>query len=120
MSSLRMLSVALIGFGAFAAGASAADTTAASGVDAKQAIADAVSGDWRSDTDKSRDAARHPRASLEFWGLQPGMTILEVQPGGGYWTEILAPFAHRTGGKYYATAADLDNPETSEDRKSVV
>ena len=42
------------------------------------------------------------------------MTILEVQPGGGWWTEILAPYAHATGGKYYATAADLDNPEISE------
>ena len=36
------------------------------------------------------------------------MTILEVQPGGGWWTDILAPYAHATGGKYYATAADLE------------
>ena len=39
------------------------------------------------------------------------MTILEVQPGGGWWTEILAPYAHATNGKYFATAADLNNPE---------
>lgn len=115
MSSLRALSVAIVGFGAYAAGAwAASEATASPASEAKQAIAEVVNGDWRSAADKSRDAARHPRESLEFWGLQPGMTILEVQPGGGYWTDILAPFAHRTSGKYYATAADLDNPETSE------
>lgn len=47
-------------------------------------------------------------------GLQPGMTVLEVQPGGGWWTEILAPYARATGGKYYATAADLDDPDLSQ------
>lgn len=73
-----------------------------------------VNAETRSAEDKSRDQYRHPTQALEFWGLQPGMTILEVQPGGGWWTEILAPYARATGGKYYATAADLDNPELSE------
>lgn len=77
-------------------------------------IAAAVTSETRSAEDRARDQYRHPQAALEFWGLQPGMTILEVQPGGGWWTEILAPYAHATGGKYYATAADLDNPELSE------
>lgn len=77
-------------------------------------IAAAVNSDTRSAEDKARDKYRHPEAALEFWGLQPGMTILEVQPGGGWWTDILAPYAHATGGKYYATAADLDNPDLSE------
>ena len=77
-------------------------------------IVAAVNADTRSAADKARDQYRHPAQALEFWGLQPGMTILEVQPGGGWWTEILAPYAHATGGKYYATAADLDNPELSE------
>ncbi len=73
-----------------------------------------VAGDWRSETDKSRDQYRHPVEALTFWGLAPGMTILEVQPGGGWWTEILAPYAKRTGGKLYVTAADLANPALSE------
>lgn len=82
-------------------------------------IAASVAGAWRSADDKSRDEYRHPEEALKFWGLEPGMTILELQPGGGYWTEILAPFAHSTGGKYYATGADLGNPEISEEaRKS--
>ncbi len=74
-------------------------------------IAAAIDGAWRTAEDKSRDSARHPLATLEFWGLAPGMNILEVQPGGGWWTEILAPFAHANGGTFNATAADLGNPE---------
>ena len=80
----------------------------------RRPLAAAVNSDSRSAEDKSRDQYRHPQEALAFWGLQPGMTILEVQPGAGWWTEILAPYAHATGGKYYATAADLDNPELSE------
>jgi predicted methyltransferase len=81
---------------------------------AEDALTVSVNSESRSADDKARDQYRHPQEALAFWGLQPGMTILEVQPGGGWWTEILAPYAHATGGKYYATAADLDNPELSE------
>jgi predicted methyltransferase len=79
-----------------------------------QAIEKAVAGDWRSADAKSRDEFRHPTGALAFWGLKPGMTILELQPGGGWWTEILAPYARLNKGEFYATAADLANPETSE------
>ncbi len=43
--------------------------------------------------------------------------MIELSPGGGYWTEILAPYAKATGGTYVATAADLDNPKLSEAAK---
>jgi len=78
------------------------------------ALAAAVAGDWRSPQDKARDQYRHPVEALAFWGIKPGMTVLEVQPGGGWWTEILAPYIKSTGGRYYLTAADLANPELSE------
>ena len=78
-------------------------------------LVEVVDGDWRSADDKARDRYRHPVESLTFWGLKPGMTILEIQPGSGaWWTQILAPYAARTGGQYYATAADLANPKTSD------
>ena len=73
-----------------------------------------VQGEWRSAADKARDQYRHPVEALTFWGLKPGMTMLEIQPGGGWWTNILAPYAERTGGKLYVTGADLANPELSE------
>jgi predicted methyltransferase len=82
-----------------------------------QAIESAVSGSWRSADAKERDSQRHPVEALEFWGLKPGMTILEVQPGGGWWTEILAPYARANQGNFYATAADLADPKLSEGAK---
>lgn len=81
------------------------------------AIQAAVNGSWRSDDNKARDADRHPAESLAFWGLKPGMTILEVQPGGGWWTEILAPYAKATKGEFHATAADLEDPDLPENAR---
>lgn len=77
------------------------------------ALNSAVGGAWRTPDLVARDAYRKPEAVLAFWGLKPGATILEISPGGGYWTEILAPYARQTGGRYLATAADLGNPELS-------
>jgi predicted methyltransferase len=76
----------------------------------QDALTASVNGEWRSEQDRARDAFRHPEESLRFWGLAPGMTILEMDPGGGWWTEILAPFAHATGGQYHAAGADPDFP----------
>jgi predicted methyltransferase len=82
-----------------------------------QAIESAVSGSWRSADAKERDSQRHPAEALAFWGLKPGMAILEVQPGGGWWTEILAPYARANKGEFYATASDIADPELSEGAK---
>jgi predicted methyltransferase len=84
---------------------------------AKASLESVLAGDWRNADAKSRDAERHPAEALKFWGLKPGMKILEVQPGGGWWTDILAPYAAATGGEFYATAADLDNPDLSANAK---
>jgi predicted methyltransferase len=85
-----------------------ATRTAAAKPDA--ALAAVLAGPQRNAEQKERDGERRPAASLAFWGLKPGASILEVQPGGGWWTQILAPYAARTGGRYTATAADLTNP----------
>jgi predicted methyltransferase len=60
----------------------------------------AVAGPQRSPKNVARDAWRHPLETLTFWGLAPGMTVVEVEPSGGYWTEILAPYLKATGGHY--------------------
>jgi predicted methyltransferase len=57
----------------------------------------AVDGSWRSAANKARDRYRHPVQTLEFFGLQPGMTVIELDPGGGWYTEILAPVLHDRG-----------------------
>jgi len=99
----------------FVAGAaSLAVAGAAVAAEADTVLAEVVAGDWRAPEDRVRDDARHPVGALTFWGLAPGMTILEVQPGGGWWTDILAPYAKRTGGRYFATGPDLEDPELSD------
>jgi len=79
-----------------------------------EALAKAVAGEGRSAANRERDAARHPAESLAFWGLKPGMAVLEVQPGGGWWSEILGPYAKATGGRFAVTGPDLEDPELSD------
>jgi predicted methyltransferase len=79
-----------------------------------KALKAAIAGPQRGAENVARDGARHPYQSLVFWGLKPKQTVIEVMPGSGYWTEILAPYAKATGGKYIAGVADLENPKISE------
>jgi predicted methyltransferase len=95
----------------------AAGSFAAADKTSLQTIEKAAAGEWRSADAKARDAERHPVDALAFWGLKPKAVILEVQPGGGWWTEILAPYARLNKGEFYATASDLDDPQLSEGAK---
>jgi len=61
----------------------------------------AIEGAWRAG-DRARDEWRHPLETLRFFGLQPNMRVVEFWPGGGWYTEILAPYLARGGGKLYA------------------
>lgn len=45
----------------------------------------------------ARDAARHPYETLTFFGIKPNMTVVELSPGGGWYTEILAPYLRDNG-----------------------
>lgn len=82
----------------------------AQGSYADGALATAVRSNQRSPQNVARDQYRHPRESLSFWGLRPGLTILEIWPNGGYWTEILAPYAKATNGKYIAALPSATRP----------
>lgn len=106
------VAAALSALGACASAPAQSSAVAAPREDA--ALSEVVAGAWRSPENAARDVFRKPADVLAFWGLKPGMTVLELQPGGGYWTEILAPYAAKTGGAYIATAADLGNPELSQ------
>jgi predicted methyltransferase len=75
---------------ASAAAASASGSTTA-------ALEQAVKGDWRSPDNQARDQYRHPVETLQFFGIQPDMTVIELAPGGGWYTEILAPFLYAHG-----------------------
>lgn len=66
----------------------------------------AVNGANRSAASKARDAARHPVETLTFFGLKSNMTVVELWPFGGWYTEILAPYLQQGGGRFYAAAMD--------------
>lgn len=55
-----------------------------------------------------RDEYRHPGETLAFFGLEPDMTVVEIAPGGGWYTEILAPYL-REKGTFYAAHFDPDS-----------
>ncbi|MBE7212013.1 MAG: class I SAM-dependent methyltransferase [Gluconacetobacter diazotrophicus] len=58
---------------------------------------EAVAAPWRTAKFVARDGARHPAAELGFFGITPRSNVVEIWPGGGYWTQILAPFLHDQG-----------------------
>jgi predicted methyltransferase len=62
----------------------------------------ALNGDQRSAENKARDSSRHPRQTLEFFGIEEGMTVVELSPGGGWYTEVLAPLVAPNGQLYAA------------------
>lgn len=66
-------------------------------VRAEDQLQAALSGAQRSEANRARDAARHPLATLQFFGIAPGMTVVELSPGGGWYTEILAPYLKAQG-----------------------
>jgi len=61
-----------------------------------------VAGDHRSDDNKARDRYRHPVETLAWLGVLPDMTVVEMSPGGGWYTEILAPYLRKEGKLYAA------------------
>ncbi len=79
-------------------------------------LAATVNAAHRSAENKARDAARHPLETLTFFGLRPSMTVVELWPYGGWYTEILAPYLREGGGKLYAAAdAPADRDEVDAD-----
>jgi predicted methyltransferase len=67
-----------------------------------QALRAAIAGSQRSPRLLARDSARHPYEELTFFEITPRSTVVEIWPGAGYWTEILAPYLIDHGAYYAA------------------
>lgn len=80
------------------------------------AIDQALAASHRSTESRARDVYRHPQQTLQFFGLRPDMTVVEVWPGGGWYTEILAPLLKDHGRLY---AAHLDPASSEYARRTV-
>lgn len=99
----------------FAAGCAAPTQQAAQNTQPQQATSAsldaAISGAQRSDRAKARDVYRHPKETLQFFGVEPTQKVLEIAPGGGWYTDILAPWLHDRGhldeAQYISTSPEL-------------
>ena len=72
-----------------------------------------LEGHWRSAAHRARDASRHPKATLQFFGIRPDETVIEITPGGGWYSEILAPLL-KDNGHYIAAVM---KPSTGDEAK---
>jgi predicted methyltransferase len=70
----------------------------------------AVEAPTRSADNKVRDVHRHPYETLEFFGIQKNFTVVEMWPGTGWYTEILAPYLNADGKLIAATFDRSDTP----------
>ena len=73
--------------------------------EANTALASALKGAWRSADNVARDKYRHPGQTLSFFEVTPGESVIEITPGGGWYSEILAPYLHDSG-QYIAAVVD--------------
>ncbi|MBP7335216.1 methyltransferase [Niveispirillum sp.] len=108
MSSLKMMSLLLaaaISLPLSTVQAVEAPADQVANVPLPDLLAPILAGEQRSDANKARDAWRHPVETLDFFGVEPGMTVVEIWPGGGWYTEVLGPLLNANG-RYIAAGAD--------------
>lgn len=67
-----------------------------------QSMEEAVDSGFRNPENEERDEYQHPQETLEFFGVKSNMTVVEISPGAGYFTEILAPYLSKEGMLYLA------------------
>lgn len=77
-----------------------------------------LGGHWRDQKNRDRDQYRHPEKTLQFFGLKPTDTVIEITPGGGWYTQILAPLL-KAKGHYIAAVGEPDNGEESASAKAL-
>jgi predicted methyltransferase len=64
-----------------------------------------LAGAHRSEVNKARDQYRNPKQTLTFFGVTPHSTVVEITPGAGWYTEVLAPYLRERGRYFAATSA---------------
>lgn len=80
-------------------------TTATAHTEQKSKLETIVAGEHRTAKYAARDQFRHPVKTLNFFGIKDTMTVIEITPGGGWYTEILAPYL-KDKGTYIAASYD--------------
>jgi predicted methyltransferase len=80
------------------------------------ALRQSLAGPQRTEKEKKRDAYRHPKETLEFFGLKDDMTVVEISPGEGWYTAVLAPVL-RDHGKLFVAGGDPNGDPNAEGTK---
>ena len=80
----------------------------------REMLQDILKGDWRDPKNTARDQYRHPMETLGFFGITPHSKVIEIWPGGGWYSEIIAPYATKHGS--YTGA--VNNPAVIEKESS--
>jgi predicted methyltransferase len=84
---------------------------------AQDALQLAIAAPHRTPAYAARDVWRHPYETLSFFGIRPDMAVVEISPGGGWYTEILAPYLQAKG--QLVLAADDPESESQYARNSI-
>jgi len=98
--ALKLILHSLLAF-TFVAAATATETT-------NDKLAQVIAGKHRTPAYAARDIYRHPLETLKFFGIKDDMTVVEISPGGGWYSEILAPYL-KDNGTYVAAGYDPDS-----------
>lgn len=93
-----------------------ASKPAAEAAKANPGLRGVIAGSWRDPKNVARDGYRHPLETLTFFGLKPDQTVVEITPGGGWYSEILAPYLSDKG-RYVAAVVDPDTQTQDGSRK---
>jgi predicted methyltransferase len=100
---MRRLALLLAGLSLAACAQSGTERPALAAAE-RSALALAAANPTRSEANRARDRFRSPEATLAFFGVRPTDTVVELFPGGGWYSEILAPYVLNGGGTYFVAA----------------
>ena len=89
-----------LGLSACGGGEESAAVEQAAPMDNAARLEAVLAGEHRSEEERARDEFRHPKETLLFFGMEPDMPVVEVYPGGGWYTRILAPVLADNGKLY--------------------
>lgn len=95
--------------------AAAATTVTPSSTISHEQFATVLKGDWRMPQNAARDQYRHPEQTLQFFGVRTDQTVIEITPGNGWYSELLAPLLKDKG---HYVAAIVDPAESAYAKKS--
>lgn len=113
---MKKLSISIVGM-LVAVSCSGQDNTSTTSIYKEESskkehtISSIVDGKHRKNEEKDRDEFRNPTETLEFFGVQNDMTVVEIWPGGGWYTNIIAPYLATGDGVYYAASFDPNSSD---------